>query len=423
MSPKHIAAAACLAAALSGALPTLAGAALGNGRLQIHHIDVGQGDGAIIISPQGQTALIDEGVYSDCSPVKSYLQALGVTQVDYHFASHYHADHIGCLDDLAAIGITVQTAGWDRSYSYSSGTYSSYVSTLGTKRRTLTKGQVILLDSLSAHPVAITCVDLNGAGVYSVSGSDENPKSVVLKVSYGEFDAVFGGDLTGTSPSDVESVIGPEVGPVEVYKVHHHGSRYSSNVNWLNATRPKIGVISCGDGNSYGHPTVDALTRLHNAKVRTYWTETGANVAHPDPTWDKVAHGTIVISAGWEPAGIDTVRGPAFADTFTNSGTPQVAGVNGSVTAHIALSPPEPNPTRGSCTLRFALGEAGLARLEILDLGGRRVWTNESWEGAGSHVRRWDGLDAEGRRVGAGLYFVRLITAQGIRNQRIAMLR
>jgi beta-lactamase superfamily II metal-dependent hydrolase len=319
--PRHLAL-ACLAASLAVVSAPPAQAVTATGRLQIHHMDVGQGDGLLIISPLGQTALVDDGVYTDCTKVKAYLQALGVTQLDYHFASHYHADHVGCIDDLAAIGITVQTAGWDRGYSYTTGTYTAYVNTLGSKRRTLSQNQVILLDSLSAHPVAIKCVNLNGAGVYSVNGSDENAKCVVLKVSYGEFDAELGGDLTGstTQGNDVESTIGPQVGPVEVYKAHHHGSRYSSNANWLNATKPKISIISCGTGNSYGHPTADALNRLHAANVRTYWTETGAGAA-PNPAWDKVANDHIVISATWEPGGIDTVRSAAFADTFTNSGT------------------------------------------------------------------------------------------------------
>ena len=57
---------------------------------------------------------------------------------------------------------------------------------------------------------------------------------MVLKVSYGEFDMVFGGDLPGTnsgSYKDIETIVGPQVGPVEVYKVHHHGSATSSNAD------------------------------------------------------------------------------------------------------------------------------------------------------------------------------------------------
>ena len=313
----------CLAgvAIVSFLLPAAAHAIAGNGKLQIHHIDVGQGDGALLISPNGQTALFDDGVYTDCSVIKSYLQSLGISTVDYHFLSHYHADHLGCIDDLAAIGITIGTTGYDRGYSYSSASYTAYVNTLGAKRVTMAKNQVITLDAGSANPVTIKCVDLNGAGVYSPSGSDENAKSMCMLVSYGAFQEEIGGDLTGdpASGNDVETTVGPEVGDVEVYKAHHHGSRYSNNDNWLNAVTAEVCVISCGDGNTYGHPTVDALTRMHNHGIHTYWTETGAG-ATPDPTWDKVAHATIVIQADPGDGAAYTVSGPGFNDTYYNGG-------------------------------------------------------------------------------------------------------
>jgi beta-lactamase superfamily II metal-dependent hydrolase len=309
-------------AALAAFLVPAIALALGNGKLQIHHIDVGQGDGALLISPLGQTALFDDGTYTNCTNIKAYLQSLGITTVDYHFLSHYHADHLGCIDDLAAIGITIGTRGYDRGYSYSSASYDSYVATLGTKRTTIAKGQTITLDAGAANPVTITCVDLNGAGVYSVNGSDENAKSVALKVTYGAFDEEISGDLTGDVGlgNDVETTVGPEVGDIEVYKVHHHGSRYSTNDNWLNAVTPEAAIVSCGDGNTYGHPTADCLTRLHNHGVHTYWTETGAGVA-PNPSWDKVG-GTIVIQADPGVGATYTISGNGFTDSYVNGGGP-----------------------------------------------------------------------------------------------------
>src|SRR5512134_3465859 len=108
-------------AALALALAPLAAQAVtGNGKLQIHHIMVGQGDGMVLISPNGQTAMFDDGVYTNCPPVVAYLQGLGITSLDYHFLSHYHADHLGCLDDAVNAGIPVNVAGYDRGYSYSS---------------------------------------------------------------------------------------------------------------------------------------------------------------------------------------------------------------------------------------------------------------------------------------------------------------
>lgn len=300
--------------------PWSALALTGNGKLQIHHMDVGQGDGMLLVSPNGETALFDDGVYTNCPPVVAYLQGLGVTSVDYHFLSHYHSDHLGCLDDLAAAGIPVNVAGYDRGYSYSSSSYTNYVNALGARRTTVAKGQTITLDAGSAHPVTITCVDLNGAGVYSPSGSDENAKSAVYKVSYGDFDEIIGGDLTGDGATDVETTVGPEVGDVEVYKVHHHGSRYSSNDNWLAAVTPEVGIIQTGDGNSYGHPTVDALTRLHNHGVQTYWNETGAG-ATPDPSWDQVADGPILVEVDLA-AGHYTVTGNGINDSYDLGGGP-----------------------------------------------------------------------------------------------------
>jgi competence protein ComEC len=71
-----------------------------NGKLQIHFMDVGQGDGTILISPEGETVLFDNGVAKKCDPCLSYLQQLEVTRINYHVASHYHADHIGCTSEV-----------------------------------------------------------------------------------------------------------------------------------------------------------------------------------------------------------------------------------------------------------------------------------------------------------------------------------
>ena len=73
--------------------------------------------------------------------------------------------------------------------------------------------------------------------------------------------------VTMASYADIESSVAPLVGKVEVYKVHHHGSRYSSNAAWLATTTPKVGILSVGSSNTFGHPTLEALGRLHSAGV------------------------------------------------------------------------------------------------------------------------------------------------------------
>ncbi|MBZ5509247.1 MAG: hypothetical protein LAO78_27630 [Acidobacteriia bacterium] len=94
-----------------------------NGKLQIHYIDVGQGLGAVLISPDGQIVLFDDGLLNNCDKPVSYLQQLGITHIDYHITSHYHADHFGCAKgrvyfveqfvwSLSIYRLTQNLAGW-----------------------------------------------------------------------------------------------------------------------------------------------------------------------------------------------------------------------------------------------------------------------------------------------------------------------
>mgnify|MGYP000049544911 FL=1 len=263
-----------------------------NGKLQIHFIDVGQGDGAVLISPQGEVVLFDNGVRNKCDRPVSYLQQLGVTQIDYHITSHYHADHIGCTTEVLT-EFPLQGPAFDRGKSYGSKTFEKYLTAIGSKRQTATAGMTLTLDAGSSHPVKIEVAALNGAGV---STTNENDLSLVAVVHFGKFDVEIGGDLSGIktgSYEDIESPVADKVGEIEVYKVHHHGSRYSSNETWLTRTNPIIGIISTGDGNSYGHPTQLCLDRLHAAGVKTYWTESGAG-ATPIPGQDIVG-GHIIV--------------------------------------------------------------------------------------------------------------------------------
>jgi beta-lactamase superfamily II metal-dependent hydrolase len=263
-----------------------------NGKLQIHFIDVGQGDGALLVSPAGETVLFDDGVKGDCTKPVSYLHQLGVTKIDYHIASHYHADHIGCASDALA-AFPLQKAAYDRGGSYNSAVFRAYASAAGTKRHTATEGLTITLDAASANPVTVKVVALNGNGI---STTNENDLSLVALIKLGNFEAEIGGDPSGYkngSYEDIESPVAPKVGQVEVYKVHHHCSAYSTNATWLETVQPRIGIISAGNGNSYGHPTAECLERLHNSGVKTYWTEAGAG-AEPEADQDIVA-GTVVV--------------------------------------------------------------------------------------------------------------------------------
>jgi len=112
--------------------------------------------------------------------------------------------------------------------------------------------------------------------VNGVNTANENDRSLVAVVRFGQSDAEIGGDLSGfDTPSykDIEASIAPKVGRVEVYNVHHNNS-HSSNPEWFQITEPKVGIFSCKC------PQVLMVTP-HRTRwkcprgVKCYWTSAG----------------------------------------------------------------------------------------------------------------------------------------------------
>jgi competence protein ComEC len=268
-----------------------------NGKLQLHFMNVGQGDGAVLISPHGEVVLFDNGVRQLCDRPVSYLQQLGVTSIQYHITSHYHDDHIGCTKEVLA-EFPLQKVAYDRGGTYPStaqpgGTFWKYLQAVGNKRKTAAVGMTITLDANTASPVQINFVALNGNGIPT---ENENDKSLVAVVTFGRFNAFIGGDLSGFNKSvyrDIETSVAPSVGQVEVYKVNHHGSMYSTNTTWIGTLKPRVGIISVGSNKDHGHPTMECLQTLHDAGVKNYWTHSGTG-ANPKAGWDIVG-GNIVV--------------------------------------------------------------------------------------------------------------------------------
>jgi len=284
-------------------------------------MDVGQGDGAILISPGGQFVVFDVGEdmkKRDCTKPVSYIDQLGIKHIDYLFVSHYHFDHIGCIPALLE-HVPLQGDAYDRGGSYPGATYSNYVEALGTHRKTASVGDTVTLDKNSRNPVVITVVAVGGKSKNgSVTTSNENDLSLAVEVSFGSFREEIGGDLSGDKTDmyqDVERPVAPGVGKINVYKVHHHCSSHSSNEVWLDTTQPEVGIISTGDGNSYGHPTADCLERLHTHNVKVYLTETG-NGAEPEPGIDVVG-GNIVVEVAPNDSSFTVTYEGSHVDTYS----------------------------------------------------------------------------------------------------------
>ena len=248
-----------------------------NDTLYIYCLDVGQGDATLIVSPSGQTVLIDAGNNGKGkSEVVPFLRELGITRLDFIIATHYHSDHIGGIDEVID-SLSIDSVGtvYDRGWSYTTATYDSFETHAGSKRATIEDDQVIPL----GPEIYLKCVALNGNGVldepFTQPPHDENDLCVALTVTYGKFDFFVAGDLSGSDLggyTDVETSLAPEVGEVDVYQVNHHGSQYSSNQFFVDVLQPIVSVISVGS-NSYGHPSSVVIERLEAIGSEIYQTE------------------------------------------------------------------------------------------------------------------------------------------------------
>ncbi|MCI9672471.1 MAG: MBL fold metallo-hydrolase [Lawsonibacter sp.] len=235
------------------------------GSFQVHFIDVGQADAALVIC-DGHYMLIDGGNAEDSDLVYSYLERHGAKNLDYMVASHAHEDHIGGLSgalnyakvDNALCPVT----------EYSSKVFQDMVKYLGQQGKTLTVPAPGDKFELGSARVEI----LGPVQEYD----DTNDTSIVLRIDYGETSFLFTGDMeTGAEKDLLES--GANV-RATVLKAGHHGSDTSTGYQFLREVSPQYTVISVGEGNKYGHPSNEVLSRFRDAGTEVYRTDMQGHV-------------------------------------------------------------------------------------------------------------------------------------------------
>jgi len=284
-------------------------------QLEIHHIDVDQGDATLIVTPNGSTLLIDAGLDSRGDEVAAFLGAAGHTALDAFLNTHYDADHYGGVDVMLTQGVTVGAwyeRGEHQHLPASKTGQNEYQEYIGATQNPtqLQAGDVIDLDP----EVTITVVAVNGhvhgaVGRYRINSLDENGYSVALLISFQGFNYFIAGDLT----EEVEERIVAEaaLGEIDVYKVSHHGSATSSTAEFVQRIRPEVAIISNGSHCGYRHPQASVLANLRLIPgVAIYQTNqlscanmgsgenvNNANIADPQ-TSDSDGHISIIVSDG-----------------------------------------------------------------------------------------------------------------------------
>lgn len=237
----------------------------------VHVIDVGQGD-SILIMAGGKSVLIDAGEKEYGEKVVSFLKDKGVTRLDYIIATHPHSDHIGgmaeVVSQIGAEKIIVPKLPDDMVPTTK--VYENFLKAVkngGMKLTAAKAGKVYDIAEIGGLPVTMTILAPGDGAEFD----DLNDYSVCVRIDYNRVSWLFSGDLS----DDGEKALlksGQNI-DVTAYKVGHHGSSSSSSEEFLEKITPRLCVISCGEGNSYGHPHEAAVDRLEEYTGSIYRTD------------------------------------------------------------------------------------------------------------------------------------------------------
>ena len=234
--------------------------------LKVIFFDVGQGD-AILISQGQNQVLIDGG-----KDGKIILEKLGRyipfwdRTIEAVIATHPDQDHIGGLVDAVKnykVGAVLETGAKSDSQ-----TYKTLEDLIGGKN--IQKIEAIK-DTSIKFPDGARIDVLYPFSSIDNAGSNSNDWSIVAKLTFGKNKVLFTGDL----PAEKEAELANSKSDVsaDVLKVAHHGSKYATSEEFLNAIGPEEAVISVGKNNSYGHPAPEVIERLLKSGIRIWRTD------------------------------------------------------------------------------------------------------------------------------------------------------
>ncbi|MBR6013531.1 MAG: DNA internalization-related competence protein ComEC/Rec2 [Selenomonadaceae bacterium] len=232
--------------------------------LEVNFIDVGQGDCAVVFTPNKKCLIFDTGGVRDKNfdvgerILIPYLKHENIFEVEKIFLTHAHEDHSGGAGTLIKKFPVheIITAGENKS------DYAAIFGIAEEKTRNLRAGQQGEKFFIDGVEVEIIFAPKVGTG---------NEISNVYKISYGNIKFLITGDLVKENESQILS----EKTDVSstVLKVGHHGSATSSSEEFLKAVNPKCSVISVGYGNNFGHPRKEILERLENIHTKIFRTD------------------------------------------------------------------------------------------------------------------------------------------------------
>ncbi len=239
--------------------------------LCVSYIDVGQGD-CSLIQCNGVNILVDGGEYTATGTVTNYLRDVEVEKIDCYILTHPHSDHIGASADIISrVPVDkVMLTHFSEFNMPTTNTYENVLNAIGESKAEVV--EVKAGDSFNFGDIQLDIV------APFEESDDYNEMSIVFTATYKDTKLLFSGDTT----KKIEKQILAEGFDVDcdVLKVAHHGSSTSSSAEFVDAVSPELAVISCGSGNSYGHPHFEIIDLYSNRNITMMRTDESGTIIY-----------------------------------------------------------------------------------------------------------------------------------------------
>ncbi|QKY68249.1 ComEC/Rec2 family competence protein [Lentibacillus sp. CBA3610] len=234
--------------------------------MDVHFIDVGQGDSILVQTPSGKNILIDGGPPSAGKKVVSFLKEQDVKKLDLVIATHPDIDHIGGLTEVMK-SFEVDRI-MDTGKIHSTRTYAHYISQVLRRNIPIEiagRNELINIDPL-----------LNVRILNTHNGSKtNNQSSIVLKISFKDMDFLLMSDVEKEQEKKLAEKYDLDS---EIVKVAHHGSHTSTSLEFLEEVSPNAAILTYGQENEYGHPVDRVMENLHKVDTAIYPTATFGDI-------------------------------------------------------------------------------------------------------------------------------------------------
>ena len=242
------------------------------GRPEIDFIDVGQGDCSYFYTESGKSFMVDGGSASEKELAKytlvPFLKSKGISRIHGWIISHGDKDHTSGIIDVMESGIRIDNL------IISKQTFEDRNSS-AIIQKAKEKGIKIMIAEVG-KTISDSSFTISFLAPLSPEEEDINDSCLVFRLENDGLTAMFAGDISDRIEEQLVEKYGSLKGgmlDVNIYKVNHHGSKYSSSDKWLNALSADTAVISCGKNNQYGHPHARTLGRLEAAESTIYRTD------------------------------------------------------------------------------------------------------------------------------------------------------